>query len=80
MDNTLFVDEANPINDLQHVFDHFSFCQFKVLVNDPLKEFTSRDPVQWKKNVVPNKRGFNNPEVIIANGYNPMGLLGRMKN
>lgn len=41
VDDALFVDEADPINDLEHVFDHFSFRQFEVLVDDPLKELTT---------------------------------------
>ncbi len=48
VDDALFVDEADAIDDLQHVFDHLPFCQLKVLVDDPLKQLATWDPAQQK--------------------------------
>lgn len=46
MHDALFVDEVDPINDLQHVFDHLSLRQLKVFINDPLKQLPAWDPVE----------------------------------
>lgn len=46
MDDALFVDEADTVDDLQHVFDHFSLSQLKVLVDDTFKQLAARDPAQ----------------------------------
>lgn len=50
VDDALFVDEVDSVDDLQHVFDHFPFCQLEVLVDDPLKELATWDPAQQKQN------------------------------
>lgn len=57
VDDALFVDEADSIDDLQHVLDHFSLCQLKVFIDDSLKEFTARDPVE-KHSVITCRSGF----------------------
>lgn len=44
MHDALLVDEVHPVDDLQHVFDHLSLRQLKVLVDDPLEELAARDP------------------------------------
>lgn len=44
VDDALLVDEVDAVDDLQHVFDHLPLCQLKVLVDDPLKQLTARDP------------------------------------
>lgn len=44
MHDALLVDEVDPVDDLQHVFDHLSLRQLKVLVDDPLEELATRDP------------------------------------
>lgn len=41
MDDALFVDEADSVDDLQHVLYHLPLCQLKVLVDDPLKQLAA---------------------------------------
>ena len=43
VDDALAVDVAHPIDDLEQVLNHFSLCQLKVLIDDPLKQLPARD-------------------------------------
>lgn len=49
MHDALFVDEVDPVDNLQHVFDHLSLRQLKVFVDDPLKQLPPRDPADRKE-------------------------------
>ena len=45
VDNALAVDVAHPVHDLEQVLNHLSLRQLKVLIDDPLKQLPTRDPV-----------------------------------
>lgn len=49
MDDALFVDEVDSVNDLQHIFNHLPLSQLEVLVDDSLKQLAAWDPAKQQQ-------------------------------